>query len=121
MNSVFSIVPRLRTPTVNPGKPIEIEIFLTGHGKIPKLRKFTIAHSSPYLYKEDSEGKIGVLEWSIKAILNEKTGKIIGFVAGDYEGNLSLRGKDVHIRAHEEHPIDPVGVLVELNQGYFLS
>jgi len=91
------------------------------HGEIPKLRKFAIAHSSPYLYEEDGKGKIGVLEWCIKAILNEKTGKIIGFVAGDYEGNLPLRGEDVHIRAYEEHPIDPVGVLVELNPGYFLS
>lgn len=106
---------------MNPGEPVEIEIFLTGYGEIPKLRKFGIAHSSPYLFEEDDKCKIGVLEWCIKAISNKKTGKIIGFVTGDYEGNLPLRGEDIHIRAHEEHSIDPFGVLVELNSGYFLS
>lgn len=120
MSSIYSIVPRIRTPRVNPGETVEVEIFLTGYGEIPKLRTFKISHSSPYLYKRDSKSKIGVLEWCIKVAENEK-GDIIGVWTGDSEADIRARGKVTHIRAHEEHPVDPFGVIVELNPGYFLS
>ena len=106
---------------MNPGEIVEIEIFLTGHGEIPNLRKLGIAHSSPYLYEEDNEGKIGVLEWCIKVALDERNGEVVGVFLGDYEGDVRERGVGKHIRAREEYRIAPSGVMVELNPGYFLS
>lgn len=120
MSSIYSIVPRIRTPRINPGETVEVEIFLTGYGEIPRLRIFKISHSSPYLYKRDSKSKIGVLEWCIKVAENEK-GDITGVWTGDSEADIRVRGKVTRIRAHEEYPIDPFGVCVELNPGYFLS
>ena len=41
MKSSYVIIPRLMTPSINPGNSIEIDIFFSGYGKIEK-NKFVI-------------------------------------------------------------------------------
>ncbi len=54
--SVYSLISRNRTPRLNPGGAIEIEIYLSGYG-VPDKNKLVVQLSSPYIIDEDSPGK----------------------------------------------------------------
>lgn len=54
-NAVYSIVTCNRTPKVNPGEKLEIEIFLSGYG-IPEKNKLSIKWSSPYVIDKKNPG-----------------------------------------------------------------
>jgi len=54
MKSVFTVLMILLTPTINPGDSIEIEIFITGYGKIER-EKFFLQYSSE-IYDKNNPG-----------------------------------------------------------------
>ena len=83
MTGIFSVVPRLCTPSINPGDSVEIELFITGYGDIPKKNKFSIAYSSPFILQKDENGKVGSAESCIKGIIDIDTGKIVGMISAE--------------------------------------
>jgi len=97
----YSIIPRLRTPAVDPGKQIEIEVYLGGYGT-PKRNKLHVAYSSPYVISEENSGE---LVSSIKCSKDKKTGEV-----------QPVGGKDYL----DHHECDKIGVTVVLNEGNFL-
>lgn len=118
MTCIYSIVPRVRTPSINPGNSIEIEIFLTGYGDDAKDNKFQISYSSPKLLEIDDKGKVGFVECCIKVALNNK-GKIVGVLTGNAkwkDPQTSKTEKAIHL-----HPLDKIGTTITLNQGYFMK
>ena len=48
MKSSYKLVPRINTPSINPGDTIDFDVFISGYGKIPKNR-FNIFYSSKNL------------------------------------------------------------------------
>ena len=97
----YSIIPRLRTPAVNPGKQIEIEVYLGGYGT-PKRNKLHVAYSSPYVISEENSGE---LVSSIKVSKDKMTGEL---------QPVSGKGYLAHSKC------DKIGVTVVLNEGNFL-
>ncbi len=55
--AVYSIDAHIRNTEVNPGDPVEIDIYLSGYG-IPAKNKLLIIWSSPYVINEDDPGNI---------------------------------------------------------------
>jgi hypothetical protein len=82
---VYLLNLRNRTPTVNQGDTVEIEIFLAGYG-IPEKNKLVIQWSSPYILDESNPGSI--LKNIIGGGIDPKTGKKI-IVAGKYFAQTS--------------------------------
>jgi len=97
----YSIIPRLRTPAVDPGEQIEIEVYLVGYGT-PEQNKLHVAYSSPYVISEENSGE---LVSSIKVSKDETTGEV---------QPVSGKGYLDHYKC------DKIGVTVVLNEGYFL-
>lgn len=118
MTCIYSIVPRVRTPSINAGHPVEVEIFLTGYGNNVKESKFQISYSSPKLFAVDNEGKVGFLEFCIKVVKDNK-GNVTGVLSGDEE-LIHPETKEV-IRAIHRHSLDSVGTTVKLTEAYFMS
>jgi len=69
-SAIYSIVTRNRTPRINPGGKVEIEIFLSGHG-VPDKNKLYIQWSSPYIIDKRDPGNAIFCLGSI----DDKTGK----------------------------------------------
>jgi len=98
----YSIIPRLRTPAVDPGKQVEIEVYLTGYGT-PEWNKLHVGYSSPYVISEESSGEF---EFSIKVVKDKMNGKVMQPVSGkDYL---------------DHRKCDKIGMTTVLNEGYFL-
>lgn len=103
MKSSYRLITRTDTPTINPGNPIEIDVFISGYGKIEK-NKFNLYHSSKNLVNSNNPGKI---EWTIQVAKDKKTGKIIQPVSGNQYKGI--------------HKLDSQGTYVTINEGYFLD
>lgn len=99
---VYSIIPRLRTPAVDPGKQIEIEVYLVGYGT-PKRNKLYVGYSSPYVISEENSGE---LVSSIQVAKDKMTGEV----------KQPVSGKDYL----DHYECDKIGVTTILNEGYFL-
>jgi hypothetical protein len=98
----YSIIPRLRTPAVDPGGQIEIEVYLVGYGT-PKQNKLYVGYSSPYVISEENSGEF---VFSIKVSKDKVTGEVIQPVSGkDYLDNYKC---------------DKIGTTIVLNEGHFL-
>ena len=95
----YSIIPRLRTPAVDPGEQIEIEVYLVGYGT-PKQNKLYVGYSSPYVISEENSGEF------VFPIKVSKIGEVMQPVGG----------KD-HL---DYYKCDKIGTTVVLNEGYFL-
>lgn len=117
MTCAYSIVPRVRTPSINAGDSIEIEIYLTGYGNNVKDNKFQTSYSSP-IFAKDDKGKVGFIEFCIK-VAKDANGIIRGVLSGDAEWKNPKTNKIE--KAVHPHPLDPVGTTVTLNEGYFMS
>ena len=117
MTGVYSIIPRVRTPSINAGDPIEIWVFLTGYGNNVKDNKFQISYASP-IFAQDDTGKVGFIEFCIK-VAKDVSGRITGVLSGDKEFRNPKTNEIV--KAVHRHLLDPVGTTVTINEGYFMS
>ena len=102
MIASFVLVPKLRTPRINPGNSIEIEVFITGSGLI-KQNKLYISWSLPYLINASDPG---VLECCIKIAKDSTTGKMSPLSGSKYL---------------EAFKLSPIGATVVLNEGNFMD
>lgn len=100
--AVYSIVTRNRTPEINPGEKVEIEVFLSGHG-MPEKNKLFIGWSSPYIIDEKDAG---VVTSCIKFFTHKATGK-----------TQPVSGK----KFLQTHKLNPYGIVINLNKGNFLE
>jgi hypothetical protein len=103
--AIYSIVSRNRTPRINPGGKVEIEIFLSGYG-MPENNKLYIQWSSPYIINRKD---VGILTSCIAFIEDRTTGKTqpaAGNKFADSPDNPPLR-------------LLPTGATIILNRGYF--
>lgn len=98
--SVYSLIARARTPIVNPGDAVEIELFLSGYG-MPEKHKLNIMWSSPYIIEEDNPG---VVSYNIGHKVNP-----------DNENEIMPAFK------YFEYPLPYHGVVGYLNKAYFLD
>jgi hypothetical protein len=98
---VYSLVLRNRTPVINPGDSLGIEIFLSGYG-VPKKNKLDVKFSSPYVVNIKNPG---TLTAGISVLLNATTGEIIRPITD----------------LPKTYKLDEVGADVTLNYGFFLS
>lgn len=95
----FTLIPKITE--VNPGDQIEIEMFLSGYGKITK-NKLRVFYSPDLVDKENS----GVIESCI-ASARDKTGKFLQPVAGGkYLTSHDLAGNGVYIIIEEGNFVD---------------
>jgi hypothetical protein len=100
-NAVYSLVARNRTPIVNPGKQLEIEVFISGHGMPEEGNKLFVSWSSPYVI--DVEGP-GILTACISYATHKVTGKTQPVAGKEYTQTWELTS---------------VGIVGNLNKGYF--
>lgn len=98
--AVYSIVTRNRTPWINPGGKVEIEVFLSGHG-MPEKNKLFIGWSSPYIIDEKDAGVVT---------------SCIGFAVDKVTGKTQPVAGKPHLRTHK---ITPDNIIIILNKGYF--
>jgi len=99
----YSLITLNRTPVVNPGETVEIEVLLSGYG-FPDENKLYISWSSPYVVNRDNPGTFE-LYVSYETISPE----------GDWRlttGKESLRTHNLKAEA---------GVAYVLTRGYFLK
>jgi hypothetical protein len=73
----YELIPVLRTPSISPGKDIEIDLFISGSGQVDTCN-LTIMHAHPELLDLD----------------REHPGKIYRGVVYDQEGGKFLRGRE---------------------------
>ena len=100
MQCKYIVLPRVRTPSVNPGDNIDIELFLTGYG-VPQRNKLYIAYSSQLI---DASNPIRI-QSSIA-------------VASDGKGEKrALTGTEVL----QVNDLDIAGCTMNLNKGYFMD
>jgi hypothetical protein len=59
LNPIYSLIVRNRTPMVNPGQTVQVEVFLSGYG-IPAYNKLNIDWSSPYVINNADPGTLTV-------------------------------------------------------------
>ena len=97
----YVLMPKLLTPNVDPGKSIELEIFITGAGPV-KENKLFLSYPSVIINKENP----GEIILSISAAVDDFTNKIIEPVSGR--------------KVLQTHRCDYAGTTVTLPQGYFL-
>lgn len=117
MSSEYTLLPRIRRPRICKGENIEIEVYITGYGERIVDNKLHISYSSPKLLKIDNEGKVGIIESCIKTL---KTKDIItGVITGDVTFKNKKTGKIE--KAFEQVKLDPTGMTITLNEGYFIS
>lgn len=102
MKSFYTLIPRLIKPAIKAGEIIEIEIYISGYGKIEK-NKFTIYYSSNLVNKFDA----GIIEYNIKVAKDKTTGKTIQPVSGK--------------EYFDTHKLDDIGATITINEGYFLD
>lgn len=100
--ALYSLVPRNRTPRVNPGETVEIEVFLSGHG-VPEKNKLHVQWSSPYMINVQEPG---TATYCIKVETNPVTGE-----SQPRAGKMYL----------QTVKLDPTGRTIHLNNGYFLE
>jgi hypothetical protein len=107
MSAIFSIIPRIRTPCVNGGENLEIEVFFTGEGKTDNpYYKLKVSYSSPYVFEKDNDGKVGLIEGCISSGTDSK-GRVVSLATGN---NQTVT-----------FPLHEVGATLTLPAGYFLS
>lgn len=95
----YSIIARNRTPTINPGEILEIELFLSGYG-IPEKNKLHVQWSSPYVVNAKDPGYIE--EW----ITAEPNGS---------KGRINIRGSSEPRRI----PLNETGATIRLQRYLF--
>jgi|GEM_PF-7092837 len=106
MTCAFSIIPRIRTPTINAGDTIEIEVFFTGAGKTEEeFYKFKISYSSPYVFEKDEKGHVGYAEACISSGVEK--GQVVAVAVG--KNNIAT------------FLLDEFGSNMMLPAGFFLS
>ena len=100
---IYSVVSRAHAYNIKGGENIEIGVYLTGLG-IPDANKLVLLWSSPNIIDASSTG---VATYCIKAVNTKLNGEnMIAPIA-----NRELL---------EHHKLDPTGVMISLNKGYFL-
>lgn len=73
----YELIPVLRTPSINPGRKIEIDLFISGSGQVDSCQ-LTIIHAHPQLLDFD----------------REHPGKIYRGVIYNQDNEKSLRGRE---------------------------
>jgi len=100
--AVYSIITSNRTPSVRPGEKVEIEVFLSGHGK-PKKNKLHIQWSLPYVINKEDPG------FFISCI-------------GSYLDEVTEKPQPCSGKSYvQKHRLNPTGITVILNEGQFLE
>jgi hypothetical protein len=97
----YVLMPKLLTPEVDPGKTIELEIYLTGGG-VPEQNKLYITYPSAIIDKENP----GEFTSSIRTILQKSTKTVIRLISGE--------------KCLAKQPCDPYGATFRLGPGFFL-
>ena len=96
------LMPKMLTPSVDPGQSIEAELFLTGTGKV-FANKLYINYPTAIINKKNA----GEIISSIAVAKLKDTGKIFTPVSGR--------------KYLQTHSCNPIGVTISLNEGYFLD
>lgn len=113
---MFSLIPRIRDPKINPGETVEIDIFLTGYGPIPKFNKLYVSNSSPQLFQPDENNKIGYIQTCILSYQDDK-GILTGVITGNAVNKNPRTGLDEP--AIQKHEVDPTGTTMRLGPSFF--
>jgi hypothetical protein len=100
MKARYSIVPKLLTPSVNPGGTVEVELFFSGVGNIEQNKLF-ISYPSVMISKQNAWQVISCI-----AVAKDPAGKITGPKSGD--------------SVLETVECSEIGLYVVLNEGNFL-
>lgn len=102
LQCVYSLILRNRTPIVNPGETVNIEVYLSGYG-IPEKNKLDIKWSSPYVVHDKNPGTV---TYCIKLATDKTTGKSQPVTGNQFLESLNL---------------ESVGIDAILNQGFFFN
>lgn len=97
MESSFRVTPILKTPNINKGDEIKIDLFISGYGNVNEC-KLHVQYSHPELINEDHPGKV---EYSIRDV-----------------GNEVVSGRE-HLYSIEGEHMSPVGFTSLLPDGFF--
>jgi len=112
-STIYSLVTRNRTPKLAPGKPVEIEVFLSGHG-IPIKNKLQITWSSPYIV---DKGNPGNLRYCIKCFTDPKTGLEHCLTGSRYIDGWGLTLTDLTVTLNRGFFLEVVAVPAERETG----
>lgn len=96
----YSLILRNRTPIVNPGRTLEIEVFLSGFG-VPPKNKLYIQWSSPYIIDQKNSGSYAS---NIVTATHKVTGK------------MEVGTGKTYVQTQNA---DKYGVTIYFSQGYF--
>lgn len=102
MNCSYSLIVRNQTPIIDPGKSVEVELYLSGYGT-PQRNKLVIQWS---LSQVIDKGNPGFIKDNIKLATKNDTGEIKVATGTPYS---------------KTHKIDETGVTLCLNQGFFFD
>ncbi len=97
----YVLVPKLLTPTIDPGETISVEVFLSGSGDVQE-NKFVFSYPTSIVDLAEP----GEVVTSIASVTDTKTGKLIQPVSGrDFLRNFKC---------------GPIGVTIGLKSRIFL-
>lgn len=117
MDSLYSLVPRIRKPRICRGDKIQIELYITGYGSRIRDNKLHILYSSPFL-DIDEDNKVGNITFCVKSLL-DNNGNITGILTGN--NKVINKKTDKLETAIQTVLLDATGMTITLNSGYFLS
>lgn len=117
MGGSFALSPRIRTPSINPGEIIEIDIYITGVGDVPADIKLNTSYPASIL-KIDENGYVGLIQTCV-IVGKDRKNKISSIATGNSELTDSITGKKV--LAIQKFPQTQTGSTLTLNEGFFLS
>jgi len=100
MKSSYEIIPKLITPSIKGGETVEIELFMSGYGKVIK-NKLNVTFSSKKMFDMTNPS---FAEYNIVFAVNEKTGEKFPFADKTTYSKINL---------------DPTGATINLNEGFF--
>lgn len=75
----YTIIPIVQTPKVNPGEEVEIELQISGYGKVER-NKLHLTHNQPNVIDENEAGEISFL---IGGSVDQANNELTEFVAGE--------------------------------------
>lgn len=113
----FILTPRIRKPSINPGEFIEIDVFITGFGNVPKNIKLNISNPESIL-KIDEKDYVGFAQTCI-IVGKDSNNKITSVATGNTKLKDSKTGKMLPVIQKFPQPI--TGSTFSLNEGFFLS
>jgi len=118
MLGTYSLVPRIRNPSISPGDSIEIEAYITGFGDVPTDIKLYASYPSSIL-KVDKEGYVGFAQTCI--IVGKDRDKNISSIAIGEKQRLKDINTGEIITAVQKFPQNKTGSTFSLNEGIFLK